>query len=179
MSACDKLLFEHFLKPEALFTTNDGLLIAQPDVSRQQYYTIEYDNNENDSCDHNYNKPQPKYQQRNSTANINTSLISSLYNDNDSNDSNDSYSTSTDSSDIDDDDDDDDVDWKCCGHNISFLNEYSDDLKLIDIDIDKDKYFKKRNKNPMNYNNNINNTNKNGLDAFLSDVLEETYHKKK
>ena len=59
-----KLLFQHFIEPEALFKTNDGLLIAQPDVSRQQYYNIEYNINEEDLIsspsndnDINYNHP--------------------------------------------------------------------------------------------------------------------------
>merc|ERR1712130_868134 len=57
-------------------------------------------------------------------------------------------------------------DWKCCGQNIQFLNDIKDKNK-----IKEDKKTK-----TTNY---IKNNSNDGLDAFLSDVLEETYHKKR
>eukprot|EP01083_Nonionella_stella_P299576 1018259_1 len=173
MSSQEKLLFQRFLKAEALFKTDDGLLIAQPDVSRQQYYNIEYDNGDRDSSVsyHPNHKRMHRYQERDSTTNINTAILPQLWNDDQS-----LYeleSTDDDSSlSSEDDDDDDDVDWNCCAHHISFLNDYDNDVKISD---DGPTHTPNRSKLRASAHHKSNT----GLDSFLSDILEETYHKKR
>ena len=178
MASSQKLLFDEFLKPEALFKTPDGLLIAQPDVSRQQYFNIEYDND----CDNKMhpintsNKPTPKYQTRNSTVNINTSILSQLWTEEQahsesSDDSDEEFYKDDDTTDT----DDDDIDWKCCGKNIHFLSNYEDDDK--DLNLHTNNEWKQKLKQSTT--SSKHGATNNGLDAFLSDVLEETYHKKR
>jgi len=174
MSSKERPLYEFYFEPEAVLKTDDGLLIAQPDVSRQQYFCIESVNIK-DSDDipgargtafHSNGRYGTNYEGTSSD----TSYPSDLDDDKESD------------SDSDDSDDDEELDWKCCLNHIDFLNEgpFNISNALHHHKHRHSHYNYDRHRHRHRKRGRINDdSSRSGLDDFLSDVLEETNRKKR
>lgn len=164
MASSERPRYEFFFEPEALFKTDDGLLIAQPDVSRQQYYSIEYVNaNEYDEKQRNSSHSHSnshyhsvgRYGTLNERSSSDTSYPSDTGDDDEKDSDSDCFSDS---------DSSEELDWKCCVNHIDFLGGGPfdvDPLRRHGIDKESGR------------------SSSDGLDDFLSDVLEETNRKKR
>ena len=168
MASNERPLYEHFVEPEVKFKSEDGLLILQPDVSRQQYYSVEYVHDE--SCGHKHETTVHSHADRQYIANQSASseLLSDRLSSDDTSflsDLDDDKESDSDSSDS---DDDDELDWKCCVNHIDFLGEgpLSGDHRRC-----HHHHHTRRGQRGG--------ASSDGLDAFLSDVLEETNRKKR